>query len=131
MTSEGKDSLLVGIVVVFFTIVVAFAVYGRIREDAEERRHQDIVCFSGSVVLFVAEDVAVYPDSRSIRVVWPDGRQRVLLEGNCEWAPTNPESEYDSGETQSWRGPDPDRGVRWAWRNTRSTSTAGRSLRAS
>ena len=94
---------------------------------AEGLRHQDISCTTG-VYSFFAEDVAVQEKRGKVLITYPDGRKRAVFEGSCEWGPHDPEGEYE--ETQSWQGPEPDRGVRWAWRNTRSTSTAGRSLRA-
>jgi hypothetical protein len=52
--------------------------------------HRDIVCYSSEgIILLFAEDVRVElePGRRALLVVWPNGKERTLLNGSCEWAP--------------------------------------------
>ena len=99
-------------VVVVLVGVSAGAAYEAFQHE-EAMRHQDISCTAG-VYSFFAEDVAVKEGRDKIVITYPDGRRRAVLDGTCEWVPHDPDGKYEPAETQSWQGPEPDRGVRWA-----------------
>lgn len=98
---------LIWIGIVFVVYSVSLEAFRR----GEAMRHQDISCMTGAYSFF-AEDVVVSLEEDRILIEYPDGRRRAVLEGSCEWAPHSPEGEYESEETQSWQGSEPDRSER-------------------
>jgi hypothetical protein len=111
MREDTKDAV-IGIAAFFVlcAILVAGMVYFSAPDD-ECIEHQDAACFSpGGTMLFFAQDVTVNRRPGSIAIIWPDGRTRELVNGSCEWGPTDPNHEYE--DTQSWKGEPEDRSER-------------------